>query len=527
MKRIAVVVACVGFLVASASCGKGTLGTPGGGGQTGTAAGLGGASFPTPGSGAGGFFGEGAGGNGAPGPGVAGIDGSGTGAAGGRGMTCTPPPLFPCGPTTCGNGSIDMCQVVSGPGCIVTNNLEECDGDQFGRDTCARRGYGSGKLTCSSACTIDETTCGECLPIGSPLVSCGPAPIAFPDLVTFGIAATDTEIGVAQVDTNVNTGSTRLTFARLDRAFGVISGSGLEDTGQAGPLQYAFIGGVAVAPQPSGWLVAACTGSNIFVDVLDATGKKVARTVIDDGSNGTRACEAGTLALAARPTGGALMVWGSYYGAAAAVVIAADGLSAGKPQDLADPQTFLIGPPTVAWIGDAYYIALPTELMSSGYPIVVRLLRVAADGTMSRVADILKDEFSSAPGFAAGAADMRLIYGGVPPGQPNDLAVMSRRIGSKGELLSNPTTLGLFPTYFGRAPAVAFGDDTVVLLSGFERELLTIARVDVNGKIVTRQDIAVSPAYPLTMYDVVHRGPDAVVAWMKAGGPLMLARVTP
>ena len=366
MKRIAVVVACVGFLVASASCGKGTLGTPGGGGQTGTVAGLGGASFPTPGSGAGGFFGEGAGGNGAPGPGVAGIDGSGTGAAGGRGMTCTPPPLSPCGPTTCGNGSIDMCQVVSGPGCIVTNNLEECDGDQFGGDTCARRGYGSGKLTCSSACTIDDTTCGECLPIGSPLVSCGPAPIAFPDLVTFGIAATDTEIGVAQVDTNVNTGSTRLTFARLDRTFGVISGSGLEDTGQAGPLQYAFIGSVAVAPQPSGWLVAACAGSNIFVDVLDATGKKVARTVIDDGSNGTRACEAGTLALAARPTGGALMVWGSYYGAAAAVVIAADGLSAGKPQDLADPQTFLIGPPTVAWIGDAYYIALPTELMSSG-----------------------------------------------------------------------------------------------------------------------------------------------------------------
>ena len=62
-----------------------------------------------------------------------------------------------------------MCQVVSGPGCIVTNKLEECDGDQFGGDSCARRGYGSGKLTCSGACTIDDTTCGECLPIGSPL----------------------------------------------------------------------------------------------------------------------------------------------------------------------------------------------------------------------------------------------------------------------------------------------------------------------------------------------------------------------
>ena len=61
---------------------------------------------------------------------------------------------------------------------------------------------------------------------------------------------------------------------------------------------------------------------------------------------------------------------------------------------------------------------------------------------------------------------------------------MSRRIGSKGELLSSPTTLGRFPTYFGRAPAVAFGDDTVVLLNGNEQELLTIVRVDVDGKIV-------------------------------------------
>ena len=34
---------------------------------------------------------------------------------------------------------------------------------------------------------------------------------------------------------------------------------------------------------------------------------------------------------------------------------------------------------------------------------------------MSRVADILKDEFSGAPGFAAGAPDMRLIYAAFRP----------------------------------------------------------------------------------------------------------------
>ena len=167
------------------------------------------------------------------------------------------------------------------------------------------------------------------------------------------------------------------------------------------------------------------------------------------------------------------------------MLIAADGLSAGKPQTLVDSirRTFLVGAPTGAWIGDAYYVALPTEIQSSGFPIVVRLMRVAADGTMSKVADILKDEFSVAPGFAAGAADIRLIYDGVPPGQSSyNLAVMLRRIGSMGQLLSGPVTLGRSPTYYGRAPAVAFGDDTVVLLNGNEQELLTIVRADAAGR---------------------------------------------
>ena len=272
MKRIAVVVACVGGLVASASCDKGTLGTPAGGGQTGTLAGVGGASLPTGRAGAGGFFGEGAGGDGAPAPGHRGRrrprrggrrrELRGPRRAGRiRFVVCPPlPPAPGCGVALCGNGSIDMCQVASGPGCPTSSQSEECDGDQFGGDTCARRGYGSGNLSCTSVCTIDDTTCAECLSIGNPLVACGPAPIAFPSLATFALAATDTEVGLAQVDSNLNNGTTRLTFSRLDRTLGVITGTGLEDTGQPGPLQNASIDSVAVAPMTSGWLVAACAG---------------------------------------------------------------------------------------------------------------------------------------------------------------------------------------------------------------------------------------------------------------------------
>jgi hypothetical protein len=382
-------------------------------------------------------------------------------------------------------------------------------------------------LTCTRVCTTDDTTCSECFPIGGALAACGPAPIAFPSLQTFAIAATDTEVGIAQVDLSIDNAGTRLTFARLDRTLGVLGAAGLEETAQAGPLQGAYIDTVAVAAMPAGWLVAACAAPYIFVDVLDASGKKVARTFIDDGSDGTIPCQTGALALAPRPTGGALMTWGS-YDKWAAVLIAADGLSAGKPQPLADPQDLVAGAPAAAWIGDGYMLALPIQLQSDGYAIVVRLLRVAADGAISKVADILKDEFSFAPTFAAGANDMRLTYGGVPPGEPSySLAVMLRRFGSAGELLSSAGTLGRYPTYFGRAPAVAFGDDTVVLLKGNELELLTIVRANAAGNITASQDVATAPSYAFLTYDVVRRGPDAVVAWMKPGGPLMLARVLP
>src|SRR3954464_13288220 len=123
MKRIGVAVAWVGILVASASCDKGTLGTPSGGGQTGTLDGIAGASVSAGRAGAGGFFGEGAGGDSASGfagigdPGTAGAGGGfgGRGGPGGSGFMICPPPTVPaCGYNACGNGSIDTCQVATG-----------------------------------------------------------------------------------------------------------------------------------------------------------------------------------------------------------------------------------------------------------------------------------------------------------------------------------------------------------------------------------------------------------------------------
>jgi hypothetical protein len=261
MKRIAVVVACVGAVVVGASCDKGTLGTMSGGNQTGTGTtldGIGGAASTGragagPGGGSGGIIigDPGAAGNGFPGTGGVGgsyagsyagsFAGSVGGPAGrvgtagstgrggntGRGGTgfvfCPAPPLPACGFPACGNGVIDKCQVSPNPGCPAITQVEECDGYDFGDSTCASRGYASGTLACSSTCTIDQSGCSDCMPPGGRVASCGPAPVTFPYLATFAMASTDAEVGVGQVDYNPNTSESRLTFMRLDARLGLIS----------------------------------------------------------------------------------------------------------------------------------------------------------------------------------------------------------------------------------------------------------------------------------------------------------------
>jgi hypothetical protein len=102
---------------------------------------------------------------------------------------------------------------------------------------------------------------------------------------------------------------------------------------------------------------------------------------------------------------------------------------------------------------------------------------------------------------------------------------MSRRIGPTGQLLADPITLGLYPVWFGRAPAVAFGDDTVVLMNGYQQELFSVVRVDAAGKFLSGSDVAMAPDYGVSPYDIVRLGNDVVVGWLRPGSPLTLARV--
>ena len=498
MKRIALLLGCMAVLAAGADCGKGTLGTPGAGGNSGP-----------------------------PLQGVAAAGGVGPTGVGGDagGGVCSLPPSPVCG-ALCGNGVIDTCQYGSAGLCRVT---EACDRNAFSGDDCTVLGYGSGSRTCTSTCDIDYSTCSTCLPPNRTLIGCGPAPTRFVSLGPFALAATDSEVGLAQIDLdNLNYGG-RLSFSRLDTSLARLDTITLEDTSQPGPEAGEVLDAVAVAPSASGWLIAGCSSKDVFLHTLDAAGKEVARTVVQDFGT-AYGCGFGSFSLLSAPGGEALLIWGTYYELSAAL-IAADGRSVGAPFVLVDPRREgLNGYVTGAWIADAFYLVSPlaTWDMQGTTQQVIRVQRVSAGG-LAVVADILKNQSAFGPVLASGAGDLRLVYAGLyPGGTPEDQqAIVWRRLGFGGELVGQPLALATYPPFTGILRATAVGDDTVVLLSAADRGALGLARVTLDGRFVRMFDaIAQSPAYGFYDMAMVRRGPELVVGWTW-GNQLTLARVVP
>ena len=327
-------------------------------------------------------------------------------------MPAARPPV--CG-VLCGDGFINTCSSAIAPQRLPIVQSEDCDGQQFGLNSCASRGYGSGSLTCTSTCTIDDSSCSYCAPVGGPMISCGPAPIAFPSVGSFSLAATDREVGLAQIDYSLNADSARLTFARLDANLAVINAVGLEDTLSPGPLQGLSIDSAVAAPIGSGWLVAGCATGRLFLHALDTNGKKVTRTMLSDGTDYKEQCSADTLSLAPAPNGMALLLYQTWYGNYQYLLIGSDGSPKGTSAQLTDPSTLLLGFPTAAWTGDAFTVAMPIEIPGD-YVGVVHLVRLTSDGALSTIGDILSGELTYAPVVVTGASDIRLVYLGTPPG---------------------------------------------------------------------------------------------------------------
>jgi hypothetical protein len=349
-----------------------------------------------------------------------------------------------------------------------------------------------------------------------------------PNILSFGLAASDDQVAAAFVNQDTMTGTFRLTFTQLTAELALANASTLDDTSQAGPLYGVALYQAAIAPIGPGWIVAACSDDDVYIHLIDASGRDLARTVVSHAMDATMQCQAGTLVLAARPGGGPLLLWQTPQGLSASV-IADDGRSAGAPLTIAmaGSEAAVFGA-SAAWVGAAFQVAAGLGLFDVGSE-AIRLVTVQPDGTSQLTADVLVTSIDGTPRIAAGAGDLRLVYPGVPAGPPIGFGLIWQRFDPSGKLVQPPAVLTSYPDFFGQAPAIALGDDTAVLVDGYAGAELAVIRAGLDGSIVTPlRDVVKAPATPLTSYDMVRRGPELVVGWLSpTTGALQLARVTP
>jgi len=449
--------------------------------------------------------------------GVAGVTG-----VGGSPTVCIPQAPANCGIDLCGNGKIDTCDVPSGIGpCPTISFTEVCDGTHFGTDTCAAHGYGSGNLSCGTACTVETSSCVDCA-TGSKIASCGNAPLdTRPDAVA--IAGNGNEIGIASLGHTVSAQPT-LTFARLSATLQLVSTTAIQDD--------AFASGgtsvvdVRLAPLPSGWVMAAWVNQELFIHTLDATGKDLGRTTVEMVPSNAESISESAL-FAARGDGGPLMVWLNGRGTLHAAVVAADGRSVTTPRVL--PLEADITNTSAVYMGGAFYVA---AVVGNGLSGSLRMVRIETDGTVgaaSTVVDVLPGVTTNDATLASGADDLRLVYvGQAVDGGP--AGIVLQKIAATGASASSPVTLPAAAEYDHACGAVAFGADTVVLLCDGGEGALGAVRVGANGQIVTPpfriMGLPTGLAGHITEQKLARVGSDIVSAWY-TDSQIRLARVTP
>jgi hypothetical protein len=214
-----------------------------------------------------------------------------------------------------------------------------------------------------------------------------------------------------------------------------------------------------------------------------------------------------------------------------AAVVAADGLSTGRPQTLADSIAYYAVRVDAAWVGDAFYVGVPVWDDQTGRR-TLSLETFQPDGTVRQVKMLLPGDLMDGPSLAAGSGDLRAVYPGLPAGgiAPDDLGLIWQRLTLTGQLAALPVEIVQFSNYYQLSRAVAVGDDTVVLVWDGPQGALAVVRVGLDGQIVTPMtDIIKGPG--LAGSDMVHRGSDLVVGWVNYdysnNTSLNLARLTP
>jgi hypothetical protein len=468
--------------------------------------------------------------------GVAGIGGGyggGSGAAsGGTGGNCSFSGTGIGGyqincPGLCGNGRRETCPSYE-PGRRCTDAppfIESCDGADLGSKDCTTFGYVTGELACGPNCTFDTTACSDCVPLGANLASCGDAPVHFIP-AGLAIAGNDREIALAWSEIDPGTGLNILGFARLSPTLVLLSSSRIVE-----PALHADQGSgmVAVAPLPSGWVVAASGGDTIFTHAFSATGADLGGMTVATNAAGALS----SFYLVGRPGGGPLIAWETVGGSPGdqlnVAVVGDDGRSVSLPGVL--PLDSYYGLRNVVSAAGAFYALLPVAGVDDA--IHLRIYRIETDGTPGSSFDLLPGIRTNSPMLVADANDLRVIYEDITSGDPTtpDSGLFVQKLDSNGAAVGPRARVGgaNAPSYILATTPIALGADTVALLLGVTADnALGLTRLAADGTPIT-------PPFPIarivqayTPAVMARRGPEIVVVWATGwNGRIRLARATP
>jgi hypothetical protein len=470
------ILAVVVFIGAVGACGSGQLGSSNrggssggspasggsGGGQAGAIAGQGGggSSGGIAGQGSGGQAGEASVVGGAPGSGgaedVCSAVGNGPlGLNGGAGRAGCCGAYLPqgCVGRLCGNGVIDACDTSSAPSsCSGYARSEQCDGTDLAGQTCAGQGYGSGTLECSTYCLLDTTGCYACLAGTPPVAACGL--VSASPAFDLSMAATDTETALVWVD--LTSGVAAIGFAIVSSDLKVISSGSIAD-GQIAAGERTGLATVQVAALPSGWLVAAFTGSSITLYTLDGAGTVVGQKALDPMTNGS---VLSTPMLVSQPNGGPLVIWtvSDIY----AAVVSADGGSVTAPITIS-PDTSLGYFPLqdAAFAAGEFRAAISASCQ--GVPCV-QIVSIAPDGTLAGSFVAPNVDALGEVRIVSGANDLELFYE-TCVGTASSGCLKWQSMSATGTALSTPVVVDGVSSIGQLVSAVALGSESYALLA--------------------------------------------------------------
>lgn len=392
-------------------------------------------------------------------------------------------------------------------------------------------GFGAGTLSCSTRCTVKTAACTECVPGVAAVTSCGhpidPGNFHWP--TTPSLAGSDGAVALAWTHFLSELRYT-LSLAVIEPTDDEPTVIGLEgfDDDTPPPLLRSNMG-TAVAPLGAGgWLVATAGEPEVVARAVSADGAVLSRTTLDTIAADTFDWPRADIVVAPRAAG-PLVVWSRKTWIRAAV-IAADGRSATPTFALPLDGRSITSTPTAVFTGGAFYVGYTTSGIQEQS---LRLVRVASDGTVTKLADLEPTEHTKYPYLAAGTDDLRLSYVGPPPGALAP-SVLWRRVSLNGATLAGPTVVGTAPGWNGPSPVAAAGGDTMVLVGGREGHTLGLARVALDGTISQPAAVIAKSPYELQPHGLVRRGAELVATWSATrindldGAPRIgLARITP